>query len=86
MVKPGFQRVNRLFVLAFENGTQRTSNYAYYVPNVEIKNYNVMINGENSFDQTVIDNKVIYENIRNIATGKGHDYATACLLEYPYFK
>ena len=27
-----------------------------------------------------------YENIRRIATGKGDDYATGCLLDYPYFK
>ena len=45
-----------------------------------------MINGENFFDQPVKDNKVTYENIRKIATGKGDDYTTACLLDYPYFK
>ena len=27
-----------------------------------------------------------YENIRRIATGKGDDYTTGCLLGYPYFK
>ena len=27
-----------------------------------------------------------YENIRKIATGKGDDYTTGCLLDYPYFK
>ena len=27
-----------------------------------------------------------YENIRKIATGKGDDYATGCLLDYLYFK
>ena len=27
-----------------------------------------------------------YENIRKIATGKGDDYTTVCLLDYPYFK
>ena len=27
-----------------------------------------------------------FENIRKIATGKGDDYTTGCLLEYPYFK
>ena len=44
-----------------------------------------MINGENFFDQPVKDNKVTYENIIKIATGKGDDYATGCLLD-PYFK
>ena len=27
-----------------------------------------------------------YENIRKIATGKGDDYTTGCLLDYAYFK
>ena len=86
MVEPSFQGVNRLFVLASENDDQRTSTNGYYLPNVEIKNYNIMINGENSFDQPIKDNKVTYENIRKIATGQGDDYQTGCLLDYPYFK
>ena len=45
-----------------------------------------MINGENFFDQPVKDNKVIHKNIRKISTGKGDDYTTGCLLDYPYFK
>ena len=78
MVEPSFQGVNRLFVLTFENDTQRTSHFGYYLLNVEIKNYNVMINGENFFDPPVKDNKVTYENIRKVATGKGGDYTTGC--------
>ena len=38
------------------------------------------------FDQRVKDNKVTYENIRKIATGKGDDYTTGFLLDYSYFK
>ena len=86
MVEPSFQGVNRIFVLAFENDTQRTSHSGYYLPNTETKNYNVMVNGGNVFDQPVKGNKVTYENIRKIATGKGDDYTTGCLLDYPYFK
>ena len=47
-----------VIVPAFENDTQTTSHYGYYLPNAEIKNYNVMINGEDFFDQPVKDNKV----------------------------
>ena len=86
MVEPSFQGVNRLFVLAFKNGAQRTSSKGYYLPNVEIKNCNVMINGENFFDQSLKENKVTYEQIRKVATGKGDDYTAGCLLDYPYFK
>ena len=51
-----------------------------------MKNYNVMINEENFLYQPVKNNKVTYENIRKIATGQRDDYATGCLLDYPYFK
>ena len=84
-VEPSFQGVNILFVLAFENATQRTSHSGYYLPNVEIKDYNIMINGENFFDQPIKNNKVTYENIGKIATGQGDDYTIGCLLDYPYF-
>ena len=83
--EPSFQGINRLLVLAFEGDTKRTSHSDYYLPNVEIKNYNIMINGEKVFDQPIKNNKVTYENIRKIATGQGDDYTTGSLLDYPYF-
>ena len=86
LVEPSFQGVYRLFVLAFENEDQKTRTSDYYLPNVEIKNYNIMIKGENFFDQLIKDNKVTYENIRKIATGQRGDYPNGCLLDYPYFK
>ena len=85
LVEPSFQGVNRLFVLAFENDAQITSHSNYYLPDVEIKNYNIMINGENFFDQPIKNNKVTYENIGKIATSQEDDYATGCLLDYPHF-
>ena len=58
----------------------------YFFPNVEIKDYNVMIDGKNFFDQPVKNDKVTYENIRKITIGQGDDYTTGCLLDYTYFK
>ena len=49
LIEPSFQGVNRPFVLAFENDAQRTSDKRYYIPNVEIKDYNVMIDGKKPF-------------------------------------
>ena len=85
LVEPSFQGVNRLFVLTFENDNDRTSDEEYYLPTVEIKDYNILINGENFFDQPIKNNKITYDNIRKIATGQGDDYTTGCLLDYPYF-
>ena len=85
LVEPSFQGVNRHFVLAFENDDDRTSDDQYYLPTVEIKDYNIMINGENFFDQPIKNNKITYDNIRKIAIGQGDDNTTDCLLDYPYF-
>ena len=46
LIEPSFEGVNRLFVLAFEDDAQRRSYKRYYLPNVEIKDYNVMIDGK----------------------------------------
>ena len=46
LVEPNFQGVNRLFVLAFENDDHRTVDNRYYLPTVEIKDYNIVINGK----------------------------------------
>ena len=46
--------------------------------NVEIKDYNVKIDGKNFFDQPVKNNKVTYQNIRKIVTAQGDDYKTGC--------
>ena len=45
-----------------------------------------MIDGRNFFDQPINSMSKTYEDIRWIATGKGDDYTTSCLLEYPYFR
>ena len=72
--------------MAFEDDVQRINIKRYYIPNVEIKDYNVMIDGKNFFDERIKNNKVTYENIRKITSGQGDDYTTGCLLDYIYFK
>ena len=73
-------------VLSFEDEDDRTillSNY--YLPKVEIKDYNVMIDSGNFFDQPINSMTKTYENIRLITTGQGDNYTTGCLLDYSYF-
>ena len=84
LIEPSFQGVNRLFVLAFEDDGQRISNKRYYIPNVEIKDYNIMIDGKNFFDPPAKNDKVTYEIIKG--DGQGDDHTTRCLLDYIYFK
>ena len=72
--------------MSFENENDRTLYSEYYLPKVEIKSYNVKIDGKNFFDQPVNNDTKTYENIREIATSQGNDYTTGCLLDYPYFR
>ena len=53
LVDPSFQGVNRLFVLSFETENRRTSHSNRNLPKVERKDYNVIIDGENFFDQPI---------------------------------
>ena len=73
-------------MLSFENENDATSHSTYYLPKVEIKDYNVMIDGKNIFDQPINSMIKTYENSRKIAVGHGDDYTTDCLLDYSYFK
>ena len=80
-----------MFVLAFDNTNngpcrvERNSHKKYFLPRVDITNYNVLIDDRNFYDQPINDLIKQYDEIRKIATGKGDDYTTGCLLDYQYF-
>ena len=78
IINPSSQGVNRFSVLSFENEIDRISDSTYYLPKVEIKDYNLMIDGRNIFDHPINSLTKTYGNNRKIATG--------CLLDYSYFK
>ena len=83
LIDPTFTKVNRLFVLSFENEEDRTSFSKYYVPKVEIKDFNVLIDGKSFFDVPVKNKEEAYEKIMSIS--KNNDYATGNLLDYEFF-
>ena len=86
LIDPSFQGVNRLFVLSFKDDDGRESHKQYYLPSVEIKYCNVLIDGRNFLDQPIKDGLKTYDNIKKIAMSQGDDYTTGCLLDYVYFK
>ena len=86
LINPSFQGINRLFLLSLENEVQRASYKRYYLPTREVKVHNVMIDGENFFNQPVRNNLIIYDNVWKIATDQENDYATGCFVDYNYFK
>ena len=56
----------------------------YYVPNVEIKDFNVLIDGKSLFDLLVKREEEAYEKTMN--TNRNNDYTTGNLLGFTYFK
>ena len=84
LIDPTFTNVNRLFVLTFENEDDRTSFSEYYVPKVEIKDFNVLVDGEPFFEISVKHKEEEYEAIIEIT--KNNNYTTDNLLDYEYFK
>ena len=69
-----------------ENSADRTAHTGCFLLKVEIKYYNVMIDGQNFFDQPVKSSLRTYDNIRKIRTGQKDDCTTGFLLDYTYFK
>ena len=69
-----------------EDNSHWTRHAGCFLATVEIKNYNIMIDGQNVLDQPVKNNLIRYDNIEKITTSHGECYATACLLDWPYFK
>ena len=85
LTDPSFLEVDR-FVLLSKNEGDRIIHTGYYIPKVELNDYNVMTDRQKLFDLAVKNDMRTYDNIRKIATGQGDDNTAGCLLDYPYFK
>ena len=85
LIDTTFSNVNRLFVLSFENEDDKTSSHKYYVPSVEIKDYNVLIDGNAFFELPIKNIEDTYEKIIQITDHSGY-YTRGNLLDYEYFK
>ena len=83
LIDPTYSKVSRLFVLNFENKEDRTSFSKYYLPKVEVKDFNVLIDQKTFFEIPVKNEEEAYEAI--IEMSKNNDYTTGNLLDYEYF-
>ena len=90
ILDPFFQGVNRLFVMAYSraNDDQPTRNgrTKYYLPRIDLKKYNVIIDGRNFYDNPIESDIEKYRELKKVMIGKGEDYTTGSLLDYNYFK
>ena len=87
LIDPTFTSINKLFVLSFTRNNEGDNRYSfshYYVPNVEIKDFNVLNDGKSFFDFPVKSKEEAYKKI--IDMSNNNDYATGNLLDFAYFK
>ena len=87
LIDPTFANVNRLFVLSSAKnilGDKRDCFSLYYVPNVEIIDFNVLIDRTSFFDLPVKNEEEAYEKTRDMSNSNG--YTTGNLLDFAYFK
>ena len=85
LIDPTFSNINRLFVLSVENQDDRISYDKYYMPSVEIKDYNVLIDGNAFFELPIKIIEETYEKIIQITDHSSY-YTRGNLLDYEYFK
>ena len=84
LVDATFTNVNRLFVLAYRIVDDRQSYSRFYLPNVMVKDYNVIIDKLVFFDFPTKTEEEAYEKIINVS--RNNEYVTSNLLDYDYFK
>ena len=85
LIDPTFTNVNRLFVLAYgQDNNDRQSFSRFYLPNVMVKDYNVIIDKLAFFDLPIKTEEEAYEKIIDIS--RNNEYTTCNLLDYDYFR
>ena len=84
LIDPTFTNVNRLFVLAYRIVDDRQSFSRFYLPNVMVKDYNVIIDKLEFFDLPIKTEEEAYEKIIDIS--RKNEYTTGNLLDYDYFE
>ena len=86
-----FQGVSKLFAAAYEtddierNANTEESKRRYYLPRAEIKDYNVLIDGRNFYDQNVNSSIARYNKLLKMTAGRSEDHSTGCLFDYNYY-
>ena len=84
LIDPTFTNVHRLFVLSFPRNNNTDSRYCfsnYYVPKVEINDFNVLTDGKSFFDLPGKNEEEAYKIIIS-----DNDYTTGNLLDYADYK
>ena len=68
-----------------DNQATRNGQSKYYLPRIDLKKYNVIIDGRNFYDNPIESDIEKYRELKKVMTGKGENYTTGSLLDYDYF-
>ena len=77
--------VNRLFVLVYENQDSNSKTFRswrHYLPKDIIKNYDIIVNGKNFFNQSLDSEIKQYNEIRKLTARQDEDDNAGCLWDY----
>ena len=90
LIDPTFRNVNRLFALSFkrieENNLKkdyRDSFSHYYVQKIQIKDYNVLIDGKSFFNLPVKTEEEAFEKVIEMSNNNGN--TTGNSLDFAYY-
>ena len=83
LIDPTFTYVNRIFVLSFKSDDDRNSFSNYYVPSIEVRDFNVLIDQTPFFEILVKNKEEANEQI--IEMSRNNCYTTDNLLDHKYF-
>ena len=85
LIDPTLSNINRFFVLLFKNGNNDPTGSPfnkYYMPLVEITDFNALIDNKPFFYQQVKNKLETYEKL--VEMSRNDDYTTGNLLDYLY--
>ena len=85
---PSSQGVNRYLlwhIIAKMVNLLEMAQQKYYLPRIDLKEYNIIIDGRNFYDNPIENNIEKYRESKKVMIGKGEDYTTRSLLDFNYF-
>ena len=70
---------------ADNNQPTKNGQRKYYLPRIDFKKYNIIIDGRIFYDNPIESDIEKYRELKTVMIGKGEDYTTGPLLDFNYF-
>ena len=85
LIDPAFRNINRSLLLSYENGNNDPTRFSfdkYYMPLIDIENFNALIDNKLFFERPVKNRQEAYEKL--VEMSRNNNYTTRNLLDYLY--